>query len=378
MLHNVTLVRLISTYILVTYHARAILFALGLGDAEFESMRAGTDLFIVCSAFLTTHVNSRKPISAWDFLRKRLVRIVPLYWVMTFAVFLLVLIAPHIASSTKSDTGELMMSLFFIPYMKESHLVQPIVFVAWTLNLIMLFSLIYALSIALVGIKRAWMAAMVMVCVLVACGEAFSPKSVALEFYSDPLLVEFLFGLAISRFSGTLLSSPPPGRGRSLGIALCCGIAALALAAIVARPHLWPDLHRTFAYGVPCAALLCVAIRLDAHGVSARAPVLQTLAGYAYAIYLSHFFATGFFGLILVKYSPATPPFAFAFLLLTLVTATLVGVLLNHLVEQPLFALFDRSGLTFRERIDTAIGRPLLVAADRLRGGGLTRRAGRP
>ncbi len=374
MIYNVTLVRLLSTYILVTYHARAILLALGLGDAELDSMRAGTDLFIVCSAFLTTHVNARRQISAREFLRKRIVRIVPLYWVMTLSVFALALLFPTLFSSTKSDFSELFMSLFFVPYLKDSNLVQPIVFVAWTLNLIMLFSIVYALSIAVAGLKQAWLAAMIIVAALVLCGQLFHLPSVPLEFYTDLLLVEFLFGLAISHVCRTLLSVDLSGRGRTIDLTLCLSVAGLALAAIIAKPYLWPDLHRAIAYGLPCAALLSVAIRLEAHGFAARSPILQKASNYSYAIYLSHFFATVFFCLILQKFTSGTPLVALALLLATLVTATIVGMLLHHFVEKPLVALFERSSLSFRERLEATIVRPVRAAAERAHAGALTKR----
>src|SRR5271166_6609820 len=89
----------------------------------------GVDVFFVLSGFIMAMLSTREKN---DFLARRLIRIVPLYWLCTFAVFFAALLMPGLLHSTTPDWNNLLKSLFFLPYRKESGAVQPLLFLGWT------------------------------------------------------------------------------------------------------------------------------------------------------------------------------------------------------------------------------------------------------
>lgn len=153
----------------------------------------GVDLFFVLSGFIICHVTAA---DRRQFFRKRLIRIVPLYWLGTIFVFLLALAAPSLLHTTSDSLTELLKSLFFIPYEKESGRVYPVLFLGWTLNYEMFFYIVFSIALAV----RAAPAPVVcagLLCVAVVAGKAADIDSVAWRFYTDPMLLEFVLGILL-------------------------------------------------------------------------------------------------------------------------------------------------------------------------------------
>jgi exopolysaccharide production protein ExoZ len=68
------------------------------------------------------------------FLRRRFVRIVPPYWAFTFVLFAIAVKYPFLLKTTRPDVVELVKSLLFIPFAKANGIMQPVLFLGWTLN----------------------------------------------------------------------------------------------------------------------------------------------------------------------------------------------------------------------------------------------------
>ena len=90
------------------------------------------DVFFVLSGFVIAFALGSGTVGVRDFVVNRLVRIVPLYWLATLLVFFGALLRPDLFNSTTADVSELLKSLFFIPYRKESGHIFPMLFVGWT------------------------------------------------------------------------------------------------------------------------------------------------------------------------------------------------------------------------------------------------------
>jgi exopolysaccharide production protein ExoZ len=120
---------------------------------------AGVDIFFVISGFVMAMSTSSLPAAgparlpqlsaAWVFMRRRLLRIAPLYWFYTLLKVALLLAMPALAARSSVEPGHLAASLFFIPAMSPWGLVQPTLPVGWTLNFEMLFYAVFAAAIAL-------------------------------------------------------------------------------------------------------------------------------------------------------------------------------------------------------------------------------------
>lgn len=352
---NVTALRLLSTYCLVIYHGRPALLSAGFSDQFVGILRAGTDLFLVCSAFLAIHTNSSKPTTGRRFFIKRAVRIVPLYWIITLLVFVLSAAVPTLFQATRPEISELLKSLFFIPYEKKNHAIQPMVFVAWTLNYIMLFAVIYAASIGMVGGPRAWIVAIILLCCLMVAGVAHNFEAAALRFYTSPILADFIFGIILSKFYNlsTWASRLHPRRNQEVIFLLLAALSAFAM--ICLQPYLWPHIHRSIGLGIPCLVLIGLAIRAEILGVKIKCWSIKELSKFTFSIYLSHFFCTGLLALFVKRNNPLSLSELAVGLSATILGSTILGCVLFYLVESPIARLF-RSHSTEVTRAPRLIG----------------------
>jgi peptidoglycan/LPS O-acetylase OafA/YrhL len=108
----------------------------------------GVYVFFVLSGFVMVHISwdrFAEAAAAPVFLRRRIVRIVPLYWLATLAA-----LAYHRVSAThgaNAGWSELVKSLAFIPYSNEEGTWNPVLPQGWTLDYEMMFYAIFALGL---------------------------------------------------------------------------------------------------------------------------------------------------------------------------------------------------------------------------------------
>ena len=150
----------------------------------------GVTLFFVISGFIMCYVTEK---SGSHFLQKRILRIVPLYWAGTVCVFGVAVAAPGLVQNTTGDIGDLVKSLLFIPFYK-GQTIQPVLFLGWTLNFEMFFYLLFAFSLKLSHRYRALSCSAILLAIA-ACGQLFRFDSVFLQFYSQPIILDFIFGM---------------------------------------------------------------------------------------------------------------------------------------------------------------------------------------
>jgi exopolysaccharide production protein ExoZ len=236
---------------------------------------SGVDLFFVISGFVMA-------ISSWTefaergaprrFARRRLTRIVPLYWIATFIVVAQFLYANGRLPSTEA----LLRSLFFYPFAAKNPLLNP----GWTLNYEMLFYAIFALCL-LMRPRRGILACATVLSAMVALGCIFGP--VPRSNAAFPLSLEFVFGMAVGVAYAEGLRLPKP-----LGLTIVIfgfGLIGASRGAWIISTY---DPMRVLFWGG--AGMLIVAGASLPHwnwrGLSAR---LATLLGDAsYALYLFH------------------------------------------------------------------------------------------
>lgn len=107
----------------------------------------GVDIFFFISGFIIFTSISRSGYYNRPavFLKKRLLRILPLYWLTIAAYILMHLVLDKIRHSNLSpsfDYISVIKSFFFIPIKKAGVYTDPVVFLGWSLNFEMLFYLL--------------------------------------------------------------------------------------------------------------------------------------------------------------------------------------------------------------------------------------------
>ena len=113
-LKNVQVLRAAAAYLVVLYHARLLT---PVGEAvSFDFGNAGVDIFFLISGFIIAHVSRSDDVGRpGAFLLKRVIRVVPLYWVLTLMLFAVAQRAPALAGAGgRPDLAMLAKSLFFM------------------------------------------------------------------------------------------------------------------------------------------------------------------------------------------------------------------------------------------------------------------------
>ena len=327
-LRNVQALRALAALMVVFVHLEYFAERLVGDGALFAWGHAGVDLFFVISGFIMVYTTAGRPVTSLGFIGQRLVRIVPLYWLVTLAVFALALVAPQLMQATRADGMELLKSLAFIPFEKSNGFTHPVAYVGWTLNYEMAFYALFA--VALLATRRAVGIGLLMAVLVAAAlyGEVFDPDATIPEFYTEPIILEFALGMGLGMLWGRL----PQGGG------LLLLPLALLFAVILAGPLLWPHADRAFAFGLPAAGIVLGALMLEKGERAAGSAWVQRLGDASYAIYLTHFFVTQAAIKACEMLGLEGGALVWA-MLATLAAVVAVGLAVHLLVEKPLARL---------------------------------------
>ena len=154
----------------------------------------GVFIFYAISGYVTMLSTER---GSEKFMVKRLIKIFPIYWFLTFATFVAMKIMPS-AFPYNPSFSELLKSLFLIPYAHQStataSAMYPIVSMGHTIQTTMLYYLVFWGMAKLSHSKRGLLSSIIIVAIVV-CGYLFKPSSVFLTFYLKPDLIFFIAGI---------------------------------------------------------------------------------------------------------------------------------------------------------------------------------------
>jgi peptidoglycan/LPS O-acetylase OafA/YrhL len=138
--------------------------------------------------YTTGAINARE-----NFMKKRIIRIIPLYWLITLCYYIVLSIVPQISPLNIAEPEYLIKSMMFIPYKNNLEYGRPLVGVGWTLNYEMFFYIIFAIAMWINHKNRVLISAL-FVGVIVAVGYMMQ-FPYAIQYYSRPFLLEFVLGM---------------------------------------------------------------------------------------------------------------------------------------------------------------------------------------
>jgi len=246
------------------------------------------ELFTMISGYIIIY-STQKEQSKRAFLTKRIIRIVPLYWLLTIFMYIILCIRPSLSISSVANPKNLVKSLLFIPFVNSKGYDIPILGVGWTLNYEMLFYIIFYFAMLLNHKFRAFLTIAGIV-LLVAGGRLFHPKNFILQYYTDTFLLEFAMGI-LAYYLVEYLQPKIKTHAR-----LVCGfIACLAFLWLILDPHTNETLPRCVCSGIP--AFICISAALLAWNSSRLPPILVKLGDITYSFYFIELFTAKFFWL---------------------------------------------------------------------------------
>lgn len=298
----------------------------------------GVDIFFVISGFIMYAISSAEfgqPGAAKRFLLRRLVRIVPPYWLFTTAMLVAAVVFSSHVTHAALDPLHVLASYFFFPYSNPYGGAYPVLMLGWTLNYEFYFYMVF--TVALLLRRRLGLGLLFLVIgVPAAFGMALMWQQLPIKFWGDPIVFEFLLGvlLAMARERGLRL---PRGAGLLL-IALGFG-AMWLMQQLGYAGHVWN--FRVFWMGLP-AMLICGGVVL-AQDSAARPGTLQRalvlLGDASYSIYLSHPFSLN---LVAALWARSGWSYPWAYVAVATVASLAAGLAVHLLIEKPMTASLNR------------------------------------
>jgi exopolysaccharide production protein ExoZ len=289
----------------------------------------GVKLFFIISGFVMI-ISSQNLINdkrGWKiFATKRIIRIVPIYWIITTYKVLVLIFASSLVFHARLDIVYILKSYFFIPTVNIDGKIQPFYAVGWTLNCEMFFYFLFTIALAL-RIRP-----------IIFLGSILIPLSIlsifktaawpAVGFYTDPIILNFLYGMIAAQLiiSGKKLP-------QNIAIPL---VAILLVFIFLPRNGVFSSYNITNNdIVISIAAFLVIYGGASIENVwSKKIPnILIYLGGASYSLYLIHPSVAPFAPTLLKKLHLKFDLLSVVF---AVIIATLVGVLFYQLCEKPI------------------------------------------
>jgi peptidoglycan/LPS O-acetylase OafA/YrhL len=261
---------------IVLFHLELQLHRVGYQGYWPHFLDAGVDIFFVVSGFIMW-ITTAKGMTTLEFYRRRILRIVPLYWLLTSVVLVTLIAYPSVVQTARFDMLHVLGSYLFFPVL---HPVvgdmNPLLIPGWTLNYEMFFYAIFGVSLVLPALPRLILVSALLYGLASVHTLTIATPPTVIQFYTAYIIIEFAFGMAL----GWLYCSGGKVSGRFAWPCFLIGAAAIAVSG--GMPV------RGLSVGVPALLLVAGAVMIERlHGVP-NIPGLHLLGNASYSLYLSH------------------------------------------------------------------------------------------
>jgi exopolysaccharide production protein ExoZ len=351
-LPNIQILRAVAALAVVFYHGGIETTNVCASNAtpcnyDFWVGGFGVPLFFIISGFIMvmTSWNSFGQTGApFDFAKRRIIRIVPLYWLITSIAVIGIIISPSMLNVPVLDPLYIAASYLFWPVTRVNGLVRPIANLGWTLNLEMMFYVVFTLALFFSRVRGlvlaiVFLGGMSMLQVAGLFGKTGSLHSTPLNFWADPIILNFIMGMIIAVLfrRGTRLNLVETG----LLIALSL-VGILLIGNFSGFLNALPEDHiiNRVSAMIPMLCLVVAATmgpQLDASKSFWRSGLL--LGDASYSLYLIHPFMLRPLGKMWAKFIGTGLP-VWSFTIIGIFVAVAGGLILYAIVERPLTNYF--------------------------------------
>ena len=290
---------------------------------------AGVDMFFVISGFIMVYVTTSwtqgSVQNSLSFLKARIFRIYPLYWVISAILLVLYLIRPDMVFSSRADTPDILKSFLLWPDKTE-----PLLLVGWTLIHEMGFYLIFA-ALLLGAAKFRFVGLLIWAVIIFTAHllglHKFSPVA---DVLFHPLSLEFIAGAMI----GWIYT-----KQYTFDLRLLYGLGLAAIAFCLwqylgsTAELFFTDWSRVLYLTIPLSLIILIMATRDRLRLSCPKP-LTLLGDWSYSLYLTHVLSISLIGRLWTAFNwPDIPS-----LLLVLMVASCIAIaaLTFYAIENPL------------------------------------------
>jgi exopolysaccharide production protein ExoZ len=302
----------------------ALFHACQWSGLDFAVGAAGVDVFFVISGLVLWLAAAERAPTPLAFLKARMRRVAPLYWLITLAVAALALWQPRAMSVAHFAWPHLILSLLFVPHNDPVGDAFPMLASGWTLTYEAFFYLLMALALGAPRDRRFQIVSLSLLTASI-LGLGYHHLYPLL---ANPLLLEFLAGIWLARrlTRGDLNRLHPRWGGGMIALG-AAALAALQIGGV--RDDFW----RPFLWGPPAVLVVAGALKLEVSGridSGWATGWLEGLGDASYSLYLCQLPAIT----VCAWLTRGWPAFVRA--PLDLAVAVAAGLICYRLIERPL------------------------------------------
>ncbi|MCD5972329.1 acyltransferase family protein [Pseudomonas quasicaspiana] len=304
----------------------------------FNLGQTGVDLFFVISGFVMVVVSQSKVYSTRGvaaFLRNRMLRIYPTYWVYYFLLLVVFLSVPGIINSSQGGEVDLIKSFFLVPNDK-----LPLLLVAWTLTHELWFYLVFAGLLLLRNRMRLVGLGVWLAVIILASGWQFTSPLLRVAFHI--FTVEFILGALLAYAYLSLRSEKLGGIIAILGLAVASillyfGFSEVAKGNVDVQSKI--SISRAVFLGGGFSMLVFSMAILESLKWVSVTNALRFLGDISYSVYLSHVLILSLLGRVWYALNASGTVAGFhaaVFWVAAFASVVIGGYLAFALIERPL------------------------------------------
>jgi len=282
----------------------------------------GVDLFFIISGFIMCHSVADKNITFTGFMKARVQRIFPLYWILTLLALVIFIIKPSLVNSSGGETS-LFSSFTLIPTGNKLLINN-----GWTLSFEFLFYFVFAICLSFSKHYRLFSSVILFIMALI--GSFFSFTNPQLTFITSPLLLEFIMGIIAYKVIV----------GGKLKQSVSYFFLLVAIVLLILLNHYGPvenPFGRTLYAGIPMFFLFIGFVSLEGK-LKSKNELFYMIGMSSYSLYLIHPFVLS--GVNVVFRKVGLVEFSFFYALTMLIASVVVGLLCFYFVEKPISRWF--------------------------------------
>ena len=284
-LSNIQILRAIAALMVLVYHIGNEFGDRGFSGSlpGFGAGSAGVDIFFVVSGFIMVYSTADafgSPNAPSLFLARRVVRLVPLYWIVT-TIFVMLMARQSRHTGLPGETWRwIAASYAFLFYPHGDGGDFPLYAQGWTLNFEMFFYICFAVTLPL---KRAIaLSTLAIAFVALTTFGLVSDLPWPIDRWANTNIIEFVLGLGLAEVYAR-------GFQISLPVAVAMAAAGFAIFALtIGSVDAWLP-YRGFVWGPPALAVVAAAALYRPRRSSFARTALERLGDASYALYLVHY-----------------------------------------------------------------------------------------
>ncbi|MFC4262689.1 acyltransferase family protein [Ferruginibacter yonginensis] len=333
-LNLIQVLRGVASLLVVLFHTTSLIkesIHLNFIGGFFLFGGAGVDIFFVLSGFIIAYSSQQlhyKNNSFTSFLKRRFVRVFPVYWVIITLLLALQIMLPTFYNNQYNLNASNLLSTFLL--LPQHTMLNG---VSWTLSYEIFFYILFSLSFLIPNKKVLTVISVLYLAIIILLPlMGFINHSSWYYFVFFPMNIEFFMGIAIAVFMKKISLN----LGKILVLLgtilfLCAGVLYNNDIALVAG-----FFNRVIFFGVPSFFIIAGVVRLEQQKQIKTNRILNSLGTASYSLYLIHLPIIAAFLKLTGKYFNQSAILLHVFALFIIIFICVLSIIFFNVIEKPL------------------------------------------